>query len=91
MTLVKKQQDFLLKQNETLRQIAWQQSHEVRRPVANILGLINLIKMDKASTQEEKEQYLNYLFQATQELDEIIHKIVARSNESEYGTSSTSR
>ena len=76
----------ILNQNETLRQIAWQQSHELRRPMANILGLINVLQTDKTLTQEEKEQYLTYIFQATQQLDKIIHKIVTQSNESEYNT-----
>ncbi|TAH18975.1 MAG: PAS domain S-box protein [Cytophagales bacterium] len=75
---------IILQQNETLRQIAWQQSHEVRRPVANILGLINIIQTDKTLTPKEKKQFLTYLFQATQELDQVIHKIVAQSNENEY-------
>lgn len=84
ITEFKKRQDIILQQNETLRQIAWQQSHEVRRPVANILGLINVIQTDKTLTQKEKEQCLTYLLQATQELDQVIHKIVAQSNENDY-------
>ncbi len=84
ITEFKKREETILKQNETLKQIAWQQSHEVRRPVASILGLINIIKTDKTFTQEEKEQCLTYLFQATQELDTIIHKIVAQTNANEH-------
>jgi PAS domain S-box-containing protein len=76
----------ILKQNETLQQIAWQQSHEVRRPVANILGMYNLLKDDQTATEEEKQKYLDYLLQATKELDKIIHKIVIQANENEYGT-----
>lgn len=73
----------ILKQNETLRQIAWQQSHEVRGPVANILGLIDIIRTDKTLKPEGIEECLTYLFQATKELDKIIHKIVEKSNENE--------
>jgi light-regulated signal transduction histidine kinase (bacteriophytochrome) len=80
---LKQKEVKILKQNKTLRQIAWQQSHEVRQPVVNILGIIDVIKTDKTLKPEEQEQYLTYLFQATQELDRIIHKIVAQSNENE--------
>ena len=73
----------ILKQNETLRQIAWQQSHEVRRPVANILGIVKLLKGDEKSSKADKEKYLDYLFQSTEELDKIIRKILVKSNENE--------
>lgn len=82
---VRKQHELrIFKQNETLKQIAWQQSHEVRRPVANILGLYNLLKEDQEATTEEKQKYLDFLLQATKELDHIIHKIVAKINEDEH-------
>lgn len=76
----------IFKQKEVLRQIAWQQSHEVREPVANILGLVNLLKTDKALNAKEKEQCLEYLFDTTKILDKIIHKIVKQSIENEYVT-----
>jgi len=70
----KNYENKIMTQNEKLRKIAWQQSHEVRKPVANILGLIDLIQMDKEKIYEEV--YLQYLKEATEELDEIIHSIV---------------
>ncbi|PIY12567.1 MAG: hypothetical protein COZ18_01775 [Flexibacter sp. CG_4_10_14_3_um_filter_32_15] len=73
----------MLKQNETLQQIAWEQSHKLRRPVASILGLINIIQQYKTLTEKEQDQYLTYLLQAVQELDQVIHKIVALSSENE--------
>jgi len=83
-TNIDKRKRYALKleeQNETLRDIAWQQSHEVRRPVANILGLINLLEED--IKKENHDIYLAYLKQSTQELDNIIHKIVEAANSSE--------
>jgi PAS domain S-box-containing protein len=74
----------ILKQNETLRQIAWQQSHELRRPIANLLGLCNLLKNYKNETEDMKEKYIDDILKVTQELDKIIHKIVHQANESEY-------
>ncbi len=69
----------IIKQNKILREIAWQQSHEVRSPVATILGLINLLKTDNHSI-EDINMYLGYLEIATEKLDAIIHEIVAKTN-----------
>jgi len=81
---LKKQKIKILEQNETLKQIAWQESHELRRPVANILGLCDLLKNYQNETEEMKIKCIDYMLQATNELDEIIHKIVLQTNESEY-------
>lgn len=71
----------ILRQNETLRDIAWQQSHELRRPVANILGLCDLLKNYKNETEEIKNQFIDYLLQSTRELDSIINKIVLKTKD----------
>jgi len=84
VTEQKKHQDTIIQQNETLRQIAWQQSHELRGPVANILGLCELLKNYQDETEEMKHKCIDYMLQATKELDKIIHKIVLQANESEY-------
>jgi PAS domain S-box-containing protein len=80
----KNKEQKLIQQNEVLRQIAWQQSHELRRPVANILGLCDLLKNYQNETKEMKIKYIDCMLQATNELDKIIHKIVLQANESEY-------
>ncbi len=64
------------RQNEVFKKIAWQQSHEVRRPVATILGLINLIESKKGNDTTKE---LSFLKQATTELDTIIHQIILNS------------
>lgn len=73
----------ILDQLNRLKAIAWQQSHGVRKPVANILGICHLLKTDKDITPEEKEQYIDLLFQSTEELDQVIHRIVNYTSESE--------
>ena len=65
----------IINQNEKLKVIAWQQSHEVRGPVASILGLLNLIKTEDKQTYNPL--YMQYLQQSAEQLDVIIHKIVA--------------
>lgn len=76
----------LILQNQALRQISWQQSHELRRPVARILGLCDLIQNHEKDNEELKPKLMEYVLEATRELDEIIRKIVANANENEFPT-----
>lgn len=65
------------KQNETLREIAWMQSHVVRAPLARIMGIIHLI--NDSSVIEEKGELLKYILDSAIELDAIIKEIVNKS------------
>lgn len=71
-----KAEQKILDQYDKLQAIAREQSHEVRRPVASILGIVNVFKTVPDLTQEEKDLYLNGLFKVTNDLDNIIRKIV---------------
>ncbi|RYY06191.1 MAG: PAS domain S-box protein, partial [Sphingobacteriaceae bacterium] len=62
----------IIRQNEILKNIAWMSSHELRRPVASILGLINLMNETK---DEERDEAIQMLNTCTQQLDDIIHNI----------------
>jgi PAS domain S-box-containing protein len=84
ITELKNKEIKIQQQNETLRQIVWQQSHELRRPVANILVLCDLLKNSKNDTEETREEYIDGILKVTQELDEIIHKIVHQASENSY-------
>jgi GAF domain-containing protein len=59
--------------NASLTKIAYMQSHELRRPVASILGIMNLIKEESYYATND---YLNMLDTAIIELDEKIQIIV---------------
>lgn len=63
-----------LKENiEYLNQLAWNQSHEIRKPLANILGLVDII--DKLPNKSEKlEKLTKNLRLAGQELDVFLRK-----------------
>lgn len=61
-------------QNEQLTQIAWIQSHEVRHPVASILGLIKLFNRDDKNDADNVE-ILDKVEEAAMELDKVIRKI----------------
>ena len=75
------------RQVQQLKQIAWVQSHEVRRPVANILGLLELLE-DKELNDAAKQQTMHYIRLHTEELDEMIRQIVEQTKELEEADSS---
>jgi PAS domain S-box-containing protein len=69
-----KQEQLVILQNESLKKIAFIQSHELRRPVSTIMGLMNLIKEENYYTEEREE--LMMLEKAVEELDDRIRTIV---------------
>ncbi|MCJ8210793.1 GAF domain-containing protein [Mucilaginibacter sp. RS28] len=68
-----KQDQMLAEQNESLKEIAFMQSHEFRRPVASIMGLMDILKMDEGLHEIEAFRLLE---KAVAELDEKIHLVV---------------
>ena len=67
-------------QNEKLFEIAFLQSHQVRAPVANILGVINLFNMEDLHDPVNSE-VIRELQVISGKLDNIIHLIVQKTNE----------
>ena len=65
----------LLSQNKRLRNIASFSSHELRRPVASMLGLLNIIDRENLSNPENKA-IIDYLHIVSTEIDDAIHLIV---------------
>lgn len=65
---------------EKLRKIAWNQSHQVRGPLTDILGLINIIKMESVP-MEEKIHLFTQIEIAALNLDKAIHDIVDETKE----------
>jgi PAS domain S-box-containing protein len=63
---------------KTLKEIAWIQSHAVRRPLANIMGLAELIKLNTSNT-EQVEEAVTLMERSCKELDEIIREVVRKS------------
>ena len=65
-------------QTELLREIAWDQSHLVRAPLARMKGLLELLEIDDDSLMG-KSQILQHLHQSYEELDNIVRDIVRKS------------
>ena len=59
---------------EKLRKIVWNQSHQVRGPLTDILGIINILKME--NSPDEKTDLLGQLEIAAKQLDQVIHKVI---------------
>jgi len=70
-------QEKLKSQNKALRDIAFIQSHEVRRPLANILGVIEVLNNNNTVNNKE---ILDHLIQSANELDTQIRSIVQKTN-----------
>lgn len=63
------------KHNETLRKIADISSHDIRGPVASLLGLLQLF--DKSELENSLNQELmEHMDTMTKQLDQVIHQIV---------------
>ena len=73
-------QEKLKQQNATLRDIAFIQSHEIRRPLANILGVIEVLNNNKTIANQD---ILDHLIQSANELDVQIRSIVQKTNKLE--------
>ena len=61
----------LVQRNKDLEQFAYIVSHNLRGPVANILGISNILQFSKASEQD-KAVALEGMYTATSKLDEVI-------------------
>lgn len=70
------------RQNKTLKEIAWEQSHVVRAPLARIKGLLHLLEEDHYE-QMSKQEVLLHLRNSADELDNIVRGIVTKTEEIE--------
>lgn len=77
------QLEQLKKYNEKLEEIAFKASHEVRAPVASILGLMQLIDLSELS--ENNQQVLEHMKSSVEKLDQTIRDIVKVSYDTEEG------
>jgi PAS domain S-box-containing protein len=65
----------IIEQNERLRQIASLSSHELRRPVASMIGLINIMDRSNFFNPDNKE-VIEHLLTVGNEIDEVIRLII---------------
>ncbi|RUA35912.1 MAG: hypothetical protein DSY77_01955 [Bacteroidetes bacterium] len=70
-------------QNEKLKEIAWIQSHEVRAPLARLLGLTEFLINYKSLNEQEKSKILDSIKLSAEELDLIIREVVHKTEDAE--------
>lgn len=70
--------DIIKKTEKSLREIAWHQSHLVRKPLTNILALVTLLK--ETAHQSEKETILKMLEESALELDNVVKQVVSKTS-----------
>lgn len=75
LELRKKTEEQLRLKNEQLTEIAFLQSHIVRKPIANLLGVVNLINKDNPQDPDNVELILQLDF-VVSELDAAVCEIV---------------
>lgn len=66
-------------QNSKLQEIAFTQSHIVRAPLANMMGILHLVK-DMDLNSAEGAELLEHFFNCGVELDKSIREIVSKSS-----------
>jgi PAS domain S-box-containing protein len=81
ITQRKQSEQQINEQIKRLKEVAWIQSHEVRKPLANIMGLVSLLKTSEAGTIQNHE-LLKHMEQSCNDLDAVVKKIVERSTSS---------
>ncbi len=69
----------LREQNRKLKEIAWAQSHLVRGPLSDILGISKIIKSDLVSA-EERHKLLHQIHEAAEKLDAVIKDVVSNTS-----------
>jgi GAF domain-containing protein len=73
----KKNQEHVQNQHTLLQEIASISSHDIRRPVATLLGLVSLF--DKANTDTLlNKEIISHIENTAKELDSVIHTIVEK-------------
>lgn len=79
ITALKLVQQEIEQQNKILKEINWIQSHEIRKPVANILGLLDIMESPE-SDQDEKEKVIGQIREQSVALDRLIHQVVHKAS-----------
>lgn len=87
ISIVKETQQMLEVQNEELKKInseldrfVYSASHDLKAPLASVLGLINIARLSQ--NQEEISQYLRLMEISVRKLDNFIREIIAYSRNS---------
>jgi PAS domain S-box-containing protein len=82
ITQRKNAEEIIKLKNEKLTEVAFLQSHIVRRPIANILGILHLVNKDNPADPINLE-LIPKLEEVSKDLDTVIKQIVQKTKEIE--------
>ena len=85
ITESKRAKQAIVEQNERLREISQINSHEMRRPVASILGIVTLFDVADLNNEYNKE-LIELLKTTAEELDDVIHVINSKASQMSHIT-----
>lgn len=71
--------EILERKKQALKEVMFDQSHVIRRPVANIIGLIHILQ--KMEVDQNLKNIVDMLLISTNELDDVIKRIVTKAYE----------
>lgn len=74
--------ELLEEQNKQLKDYAFIHAHELRAPLANILGLVELIR--HANLSDKEKETVEHLYTSTAQLDKVIQEIVNKERDKGY-------
>ena len=77
----KKHEENIRLQNEKLRRIAFIQSHQVRQPLSNILGILSFINLNGLS--DDDKYLMKILSLSANQLDQVVRNIVIEAQQIE--------
>lgn len=74
--LLRRQYDALVKANQELDNFVYSLSHNIRSPLASIMGLVNLVQREDANKGANFTGYLGMMERSAKKLDETISEIM---------------
>lgn len=81
-SMLRKQNEELVKINHELDSFVYSVSHDLRSPLASILGLINVAKLDLKKNQDTVDEYLKMIERSVLKLDTTLREILDYSRNS---------
>jgi PAS domain S-box-containing protein len=75
-------EDAFKRKAEQIKQIAYLNSHQIRRPAANIFGLMQMLDLEKIADAEQREIVLK-LKESSEQLEDVVQSVNERLNKYE--------
>lgn len=70
---------------ERLKEISFEQSHLVRRPLANILGISKMLMDEQEESKEERLELISLLYTEANNLDDVVRSVNSKSRVPKFG------